>query len=100
MSRLLTEEEIIQLITAEQKRQGVPDKYNFPEAIALSAPYDRVLIKAQRDLTHKETLKAVGELLEDKCLIVDPVTHEPEGYWIDLADGNKLKRGEMPEEVK
>ena len=55
---------------------------------------------AQDAKTHKETLKEVGEWLEDEYLIVDPITHEPKGYWVDLADGNNLKCGEMPEGAK
>ncbi len=91
MSRLLTEEEIIQLITAEQKRQGVPDEYNFPEAIALSAPYDQVLIEAQ----DKATLKAVGEWLEKKPKSISaPVYGDPEVVWSDVE---AFKHGEMPE---
>ena len=49
---------------------------------------------------YKAALKAVGKLLEDVYLIVDPVTHEPEGYWISLADGNTLKRGKMPKKAR
>jgi len=46
-SRLLTDDDFIQLFTEEQRTQGVPDKYNFPEAIAGNACYHRVLAKAQ-----------------------------------------------------
>ena len=54
--RLLTDEDFIKLFTAEQKRQGVPDQYNFPEAIAGNVHYHRVLAKAQ----DAKTLKKMG----------------------------------------
>lgn len=44
---LLADEDFIRIFTEEQKKQGVPDRYNFPEAIAGNAHYHRVLAQAQ-----------------------------------------------------
>jgi len=45
---LLSPEDFIRIFTEEQKRQGVPDKYNFPEAIAGNVHYHQILAQEQR----------------------------------------------------
>ena len=106
MSRLLTDEEIIQLITVEQKRQGVPDKYNFPDAITGNVHYDRVLIKAQDTKTHKATLKAVGEWLGSRnlgckvCMSTAELSGIFDSILLNPDDIEALLRGEMPEEIQ
>lgn len=44
---LLDGTDFIHIFTDEQRKQGVPDKYNFPEAIEGNVHYHRVLVKAQ-----------------------------------------------------
>lgn len=84
--RLLTEEELMQI------RRDMGGMYQRDYELIQAGSI------AQDAKTQKATLKAVGEFLEDKYLIVDPITHEPKGYWVDLVDGNSFKRGEMPKE--
>jgi len=79
MGRLLTDEEITEAIISLPDEVGIATTRNDEE---------RAIAVAQRDLTRKETLKAVGEFIERHDGLILPKYIEA------------LKRGEMPEEAK
>jgi len=79
MERLLTDEEITEAIISLPDEVGIAKTRNDEE---------RAIAVAQRDLTRKETLKAIGEFIERHDGLILPKYIEA------------LKRGEMPEEAK
>ena len=71
MIKPLSDEDFIRIFTDEQKRQGVPDKYNIPEAIAGNVVYHRRLAQeAQRD-TLRQVVEWVEKFRDDTNLIDD-----------------------------
>ena len=82
--RLLTDEDFIQLFTEEQKRQGVPDRYNIPEAIAGNVHYHRMLAKAQDAKTasiYQERIKGILGWIEKRLILTPRKDYGDGQYW-------------------
>jgi len=96
MERLLTDEEI-----QEARDRGWEhyisraNRQHFTDAIKeeLSDCERRAITEAQRDLTRKATLKAVGEWLENRLIKARALD-----VYLDFK--HTFLRGEMPEEKK
>ena len=87
--RLLTEEEI-KVAKCEGHREWIEAVKKDPnnQELLEQEPISRAIAEAQRDLTHKETLKAVGSYLNERH---PDMSLTELGNFIDC-----LLRGEMP----
>ncbi len=81
---VMSDERFIELFTEEQKRQGVPDKYNFPEAIAGNVHYHRMLAQAQAKLT----IKRIVEWGNEPC-----DKHNILPFLAQLGGGTRTRKG-------
>lgn len=75
-SRLLTDEEFIALFTEDQRRRGVLDKYNFPEAIEGNKYYHRILAQAQDTKTEEIVRNQWRQKCEDLVAARHQITKE------------------------